>query len=109
MRISENTWLLKAFLCNEVEINAKFKVSMVPFWIAMYGPQGQNQALVMVVLKCTCRKLPCTPIFMVLSSITKIRPLKIPTDRKSKFSIYIILDCKKTAWWALPGNGLDCW
>ena len=32
---------------------------------------------------------------MVLSSITSIRPLKIPTDRKSKFSIYAILDCKK--------------
>ena len=34
---------------------------------------------------------------MVLSSITTIRPVKIPTDRKSKFSIYAILDCKKTA------------
>ena len=31
------------------------------------------------------QKLPCIPIFMVLSSITTIRPLKIPTDRKSKF------------------------
>ena len=31
---------------------------------------------------------------MVLSSITTITPLQIPTDRKSKFSIYAILDCK---------------
>ena len=26
---------------------------MVPVWIAMYDPQGQNQSLVMVVLKFT--------------------------------------------------------
>ena len=40
------------------------------------------------------QKSPCISIFVHLSLITTIRPLKIPTNRKSKFSIYAILDCK---------------
>ena len=38
------------------------------------------------------QKLPFKQIVMFLSSITTIRPLKIPTNRKSKFSIHAILD-----------------
>ena len=34
---------------------------------------------------------------MVLSSITTIRPLTIPTDRKSKFSIYFLFGLQNTA------------
>ena len=52
----------------------KFKVSMMPFWIEMYAPQGQNQALVMVVLKFTYRNYPVYQFLWFYHQLQQLDP-----------------------------------